>query len=190
MLTYGYLLNDKSRYLQDAQSKPKQRQSIITKINNKVDFEMVDKKVKVFLSYTHVDEEFKNKLDVHFAPLKRNNKVETWNDRKLVPGTLFDTEIKKHLCEDDVIILLISADFINSDYCYEIEMKKAFERMQNNDAIVIPIILRPCLWQETPLADIQVLPKDGTPISKYEDSDDAYYEIVKSINNRIEEFLE
>lgn len=188
LLTYAYHINDKSRYLQDAQPKQKQRQSIITKINKKVDVEMVDKKIKVFLSYSHMDEEFKNKLDVHFAPLKRNNKVETWNDRKLIPGTLFDDEIKRHLNEDEIIILLISADFLNSDYCYEIEMTKALERMKNSDAIVIPIILRPCLWQETPLKDIQALPKDGTPISKYPDADDAYLEIVKNINNIIESF--
>ncbi len=188
LLRYAYHINDKSNYLQDMQSKPRQRQSIITKISEKDDFEMVDNKVKVFLSYSHVDEEFKNKLDVHLAPLKRNNKVETWNDRKLLPGALFDDEIKNHLNEDEIIILLISADFINSDYCYEIEMMKALERMKNSDAIVIPIILRPCLWQETPLKDVQALPKDGTPISKYADTDDAYLEIVKSINDIIDNF--
>ena len=188
-LTYAYHINDKSVYFQNVQSRQKQRQSIITKIRKKVDFEMVDKKVKVFLSYSHVDEEFKNKLDIYFAPLKRNNKVETWNDRKIVPGTLFDDEIKRHLNEDEIIILLISADFINSDYCYEIEMTKALERMRNSDAIVIPIILRPCLWQETPLKDIQALPKDGTPISKYTDADDAYLEIVKSIPQSVKLIL-
>lgn len=188
LLIYSYVINDKSRYLQNIRPMPKQRQSIITKINKRNDFEMADKKVRVFLSYSHVDEEFKNKLDIHFAPLKRSNKIETWNDRKLVPGTLFDDEIRKHLCEDEIIILLISADFINSDYCYEIEMMKALERMKNSDAIVIPIILRPCLWKETPLKDIQALPKNGTPISKYPDADDAYLEIVQSVNNIVESF--
>ena len=163
LLTYAYHINERSRYLQGVQSKPKQRQSIITKMSKKVELEKVDKKVKVFLSYSHVDEEFKNKLDVHFAPLR-------------------------HLNEDEIIILLISADFINSDYCYEIEMQRALERMKNSDAIVIPIILRPCLWQETPLKDIQALPKDGTPVSKYSDADDAYLEIVKNVNNIIENF--
>lgn len=188
LLIYSYVINDKSRYLQNIRPMPKQRQSIITKINKRNDFEMADKKVRVFLSYSHVDEEFKNKLDIHFAPLKRSNKIETWNDRKLVPGTLFDDEIRKHLCEDEIIILLISADFISSDYCYEIEMMKALERMKNSDAIVIPIILRPCLWKETPLKDIQALPKNGTPISKYPDADDAYLEIVQSVNNIVESF--
>lgn len=188
LLIYSYVINDKSRYLQNIRPMAKQRQSIITKINKRNDFEMADKKVRVFLSYSHVDEEFKNKLDIHFAPLKRSNKIETWNDRKLVPGTLFDDEIRKHLCEDEIIILLISADFINSDYCYEIEMMKALERMKNSDTIVIPIILRPCLWKETPLKDIQALPKNGTPISKYPDADDAYLEIVQSVNNIIESF--
>ena len=118
--------------------------------------------------------------------MKRSNKISTWNDRKLVAGTKFDDEIKKHLNEDDIIILLVSADFINSDYCYEIEMSKALERMEKGEAVVIPIILRPCLWYETPLKDIQALPMDAVPVSKYSDEDDALFEVVQAINKLIE----
>ncbi len=143
-------------------------------------------KVKVFLSYCHTDEEYKDKLNAHLAPLKRNNKIEAWNDRKLVAGSFFDAEIKRHLNEDDIIILLISADFINSDYCYEIEMQRALERMKNKDAILLAVIIRPCLWQETPLKDIQVLPKDGTPISTYANEDEGYLYVVKSIKEIID----
>ena len=99
-----------------------------------------------------------------------------------------DEEIKQHLKEDDIIVLLISADFINSDYCYEKEMKTAFERMEKKEAVVVPVIVRPCYWKTTPLGDIQALPKDGKPISKYQDEDDAYVEIVESISNIIDDF--
>ena len=189
LLKYYYLLNENSQYLNEFQKEEKPRLSIVSKLNVREDKAMNNKKVKVFLSYSHADEEFKKNLDIHFAPLRRNEKkVETWNDRKLIPGTKFDEEIKKHLNEDDIIILLISADFIESDYCYNVEMKTALERMENSEAVVIPVIVRPCLWKETPLGCIQALPKDGNPISKYQDSDDAYLEIVESVSNIIENF--
>lgn len=191
LLKYYYLLNENSQYFNKFRKEEKPRLSIISKLNIRENKGMNDKKVKVFLSYSHADEEFKEKLDIHFAPLKRNEeKVETWNDRKLIPGTQFDEEIKKHLNEDDIIILLISADFINSDYCYEVEMKTALERMENSEAVVIPVIVRPCLWKKTPLGSIQALPKDGNPISKYQDSDDAYVEIVESVSNIIDSLID
>nr|WP_275955362.1 toll/interleukin-1 receptor domain-containing protein [Mediterraneibacter glycyrrhizinilyticus] len=148
----------------------------------------MEKKVKVFLSYCHVDEMYKEELDKHFAPLKRSNKVETWNDRELKAGTKFDDNIKSHLNQDDIIILLISSDFFASDYCYNIEMQRAIERANRRECILIPIIVRPCLWTETPIKDILALPKDGKPISKYEDKDEAYLEIVTAVSDMIDSF--
>lgn len=129
-------------------------------------------------------------LDKHFAALKRSDKVETWNDRRLVPGCKLDEDIKKHLGEDDIIILLISSDFIVSDYCYNIEMCKAIERVENRECIVIPIIVRPCLWTETPLKDILALPEDGKPISQFADCDEAYLEVVSAVNKMLNSFEE
>lgn len=186
---YSYLLNKNSQYFSEFSKKDKPKLSIVSKMGIREDIEMDNKRVKVFLSYSHVDEKFKEKLDIHLAPLKRSNKkLEVWQDRELKAGTKFDEEIKKHLKEDDIIILLISADFINSDYCYEVEMKTAFERMEKKEAVVVPVIVRPCYWKKTPLGDIQALPKDGNPISKYQDEDDAYVEIVESISNIIDNF--
>lgn len=188
LLMYSYIINEDNRYLKSLSSKTVQKLRPFKLVEQKDNFNMNDNKLSVFLSYSHKDETFKNELDIHLAPLKRNNKIKTWNDRELTAGSKFDDEIKKHLNESQIIILLISADFISSDYCYEIEMGKALERMERNDAIVIPIILRPCLWTDTPLKDIQALPKDGKAISTYDNKDNAYLEIVQGIKKAIERY--
>ena len=139
------------------------------------------KKKNVFLSYSHKDETFKEQLDIHFSALKRSDRIATWNDRKMLPGAILDEEIKKQLRNADIVILLISADFIASNYCYEIEMQEAIERAKKNECIMIPVILRPCAWADTPLGDFLALPKDGKAIAKYELADDAYLEVVSGV---------
>ena len=91
------------------------------------------RKVKVFFSYAHADETYKNELNKHLSPLKRSEKIEAWNDEELLPGSSFDDEIKQKLEQSDIIILLISSDFINSDYCYEIEMQNAMTRAERDE---------------------------------------------------------
>jgi len=188
LIRYFYKINEQCKLLKENDNQTKPRKSLISRIDERNDSITMKNKVKVFLSYTHTDEKYKNKLNVHFAPLKRCNKVETWNDRELIAGTKFDAEIKKHLNEDEIIILLISADFIASDYCYDIEMKRALEREKNGECTVIPIILRDCLWQITPLKDLLALPKDGKPISTFVNEDEAYLQIVKAVNDIIDNF--
>lgn len=186
LLHYYYMLNQNCKAFNIGTKEDKPRRGLFAVAQKKLgEQEAMNKKVKVFLSYSHVDEKYKEELDKHFAALKRSDKVETWNDRKLLPGCKLDDDIKKHLGEDDIIILLISSDFIASDYCYNIEMCKAIERSQNQECIVIPIIVRPCLWTETPLKDILALPKDGKPISQYADSDEAYLEVVSAVNKML-----
>lgn len=185
LLHYYYKLNSKSHFFENYKKEQHPRKVLFHMTKNISDGMEVEKKLRVFLSYSHADEIYKEDLDKHFAALKRSNKVETWNDRMLSPGTKFDDDIKRHLNQDDIIILLISADFIASDYCYNIEMQRAIERANKVDCILIPIIVRPCLWKATPIKDILVLPKDGTPISQYTDKDEAYLEIVSAINDMI-----
>lgn len=186
---YYYKLNQKSKIFNDAGKENKPRTGLFTVVKKKLgEPEFMDQKVKVFLSYAHADEKYKEELDKHFAALKRSEKVETWNDRKLQAGCRLDEDIKRHLNEDHIIILLISSDFIASDYCYNIEMKRAIERNERGECMVIPIIIRPCLWMETPLKNILALPKDGKPVSKYTDSDEAYLEIVSAVNDLLHNF--
>lgn len=147
---------------------------------------MSDKTLNVFMSYSHVDEKFKEKLDVHLSPLKRNKKIRSWNDRELFAGAMMDEEIREHLENDDIIILLISADFIDSDYCYSIEMERAIERCKMGQCKIVPVILRPCLWKETPLKKILCVPKDGRAVSLHENEDSAYLEVATALNRIIE----
>lgn len=132
-----------------------------------------DRPLKVFISYSHQDEKIKDELLKHLAPLKRNGLISEWHDRLLQPGANWKNEISKNLVESDIVILLISIDFINSDYCYESEMEQAI--LRNNEGLcrVVPVLARPCLWNETPFSKIQALPKDAKPISIWDSQDEA-----------------
>jgi len=137
--------------------------------------------LSVFISYAHEDEEIKIQLSKHLSALEHQGLVTTWHDRKIVAGTEWKSEIDNNLNKADMILLLISSDFIHSRFCYDIEMKEALERHKKNDAIVIPIIVRSVHWSNTPFAKLQVLPTDGKPINEWENKDRAYMEITESI---------
>lgn len=143
------------------------------------------KRIKVFLSYSHADEQYKQELDKHLAVQKRNGVIETWNDRKLVAGTYIHEQIDEKLVEADLIILLVSADFFASDYCYEKEMKKALELNKIGKNIIIPVIVRECDWLDSPLEKLVALPTDGNAISTWEDKDKAYMNVVNGIKDAI-----
>lgn len=141
--------------------------------------------LKVFISYSHKDEVFKETLDEHLALLKRNYVIETWNDRKLIAGQDWGNEISENLLSSDIIIFLVSSSFISSDYCFSIEMKKALELHKTQEAIVVPIIIRSCDWQSSDFGSIQGLPKDAIPISRWDDQDDGWLNAVNGIKELI-----
>lgn len=141
----------------------------------------MDRKIKLFLSYSHEDEEMKMQLDKNLVMLKRSGKIEVWQDRMLMGGEVWDAAIARELAAADIILLLISADFNNSQYIWDKELKIALERHQRNEARVIPIILRTCEWSEMPYAGLQALPTGGKPISSFADRDVAYTDVAKGI---------
>ncbi|MBL0286754.1 MAG: toll/interleukin-1 receptor domain-containing protein [Bacteroidetes bacterium] len=116
-------------------------------------------KITIFISYSHEDESYKDKLEKHLSILKRNNIIETWHDRKIIPGEEWDKKIKEELESAQIILLLVSVDFLSSNYCYDIEIKRAVERHEKGEAVLIPIMLRKCDWNETSFSKIQALPK-------------------------------
>lgn len=138
---------------------------------------------KVFFSYSHADEALRDELEKHLSILKRQGVIETWHDRRIIPGAEFESTISTHLEEADIIILLISSDFLASDYCYDIEMKIAMERHECGDAVVIPVILHPSDWHETPFGKLLAATKDGKPVIKFPTLDDAFLEVVGAIKN-------
>ncbi len=143
--------------------------------------------LKLFVSYSHKDEILKEDLETHLSLLKRQNLVDYWSDRKILPGDNWEIKINNELEKADVILLLISSDFIASDYCYNNEVKKAVEMHNNGSKTVVPIILRDCDWQDTPFGKIQGLPKDAKPVlSKFwHNKDEAFLDIAKKIKEII-----
>ena len=108
--------------------------------------EKKQKGITIFCCYAHEDEGLLNKLKGHLSPLRHLGLITVWYDRNISPGAVWEKEIKQHLNEAQIILLLISPDFMDSQYCYDVEMQHALERHENGEATVIPVILRPTYW--------------------------------------------
>src|SRR6266581_1755103 len=143
--------------------------------------------VEVFCSYARKDEIWLRKLETHLSLLKRQGLISLWHDRLISPGTDWTTEIDTRLETASVNLLLISADFLASDYCYGIEMQRALESHQANEARVIPILLRPLDWNNAPFAHLQVLPTDAKPITTWRNRDAAFTDVAAGIRRVIED---
>jgi len=137
--------------------------------------------IRIFLSYAHADEKYRVELDKHLKVLKRRGLIDSWNDRCLMPGDEWGTVIDDNLRSADIVLLLVSVDFINSEYCFELEMGEALARHERGECIVIPIILRPCLWQDLPFGKLQAGTRDGKPVEKYPSLDDAFLEVTQGL---------
>lgn len=144
------------------------------------------KALKLFISYSHADEKLKSELVKHLIPLKRLHLLETWHDRKLVAGDDWERTISSHLETADIILLLVSIDFINSPYCYDIEMERAMERHDQQAAVVVPVILRNCLWQHAPFARLQAVPTGAKAACSWTSLDDAFAEVAERIRETAE----
>lgn len=150
---------------------------------------MQEKSVKVFFSYSHKDEPYRESLETHLSILKRKNLISEWHDRKIIPGQDWSARIDEELRKSDLIILLVSSDFIASDYCYENEMRTAIELHETKQAIVLPVIIRPCKWMEAPFASIQALPKEAEAISTWDNEDQAWLDVANGIHKAIVDLL-
>jgi hypothetical protein len=140
---------------------------------------------KVFFSYSHKDEELRNRLEVALKMLQRQGLIEAWHDRRIVAGDEFNGEISQYLEEADIVLLLVSPDFLASDYCYDVEMGRAMERHHAGDARVIPVILRRCDWHHAPFSKLMATPPDGKPIRSYPDLDDAFQDVAEAIRKAV-----
>jgi TIR domain len=136
---------------------------------------------RVFISYSHKDAALRDRLETHLAMLKRQGAIEAWNDRRLIAGDEFNGRISEELERADVILLLVSPDFLASDYCYDVEMARAMERHEARKARVIPIVLRPCDWHSAPFGKLVAAPTDGKPIVSWPDLNAAFLDVVQKI---------
>lgn len=143
--------------------------------------------IKLFFSYSHADEQLRDTLEKHLSALKRQGLIDTWHDRRILAGDELDHKIAQSLEEADIILLLVSADFLASAYCYDVEMQRAVERHNAGEARVIPVILRPCDWHDAPFGKLLAAPKDGHPVTSWPDLDEAFLDVVRSIKAAIRE---
>jgi class 3 adenylate cyclase len=143
--------------------------------------------IELFLSYAHTDEELTNKLITHLSGLQRQGMITTWYDRKITAGQVWGAEIDAHLESSRVILFLVSAAFVSSNYCNGIEVTRAMERHESKEAIVIPIWLRPVDCQGTPFAKLQGLPANARPVTTWSQQDMAFLNIANGIRSALNE---
>jgi tetratricopeptide (TPR) repeat protein len=144
--------------------------------------------VELFYSYAHEDGKLREKLDNHLSLMERQGLIKEWHDRDISAGDDWATEIDENLDSARLILLLVSDDFMASDYCYSVEMERALERHERGEARVIPVILRPVDWESSPFGKLQALPKDGKPVVEWRPRDRAFKDIAQGIRKIIKEF--
>jgi hypothetical protein len=139
------------------------------------------KAVRVFYSYSHKDDKAREKLASHLVLLKRTGLIADWSDRLIDAGHDWQAKINQELEGADLILLLVSENFIASDFCWGKEMKRALERHDSGSAYVIPIILTPLFWQPAPFGKLQALPKDGKAIALWSPRNSGWKNVVEGI---------
>lgn len=143
--------------------------------------------ITIFFSYSHRDETMRDELEVHLAVLQRQGIIAAWHDRRIGAGKDFSGAISDRLDSSDIVLLLVSPYFLASDYCCDVEMSRAMERHDQGLARVVPVILEPCDWHETPFGKLLAVPKDGKPISKFANMHDGLLDVAQAIRQAAQE---
>lgn len=141
----------------------------------------------LFFSYSHKDEELRNELEVHLSMLKRQGLLRAWHDRRIGAGNDIHENISSELEEANIILLLVSANFLASDYCYDKETARALEKDSEGSARVMPVILHPCDWHNAPFGNLRATPLDGKPVSMFANRDEALTQVAQDIRTAVEE---
>jgi predicted ATPase len=143
--------------------------------------------VEVFFSYSHRDEKLRDELEKHLSILKRQGVIAGWHDRKIGAGGEWARAIDDALGSASLILLLVSADFLASDYCYDVEMTRAMERHESGEARVIPILLHDCDWSAAPFGKLQALPTDAHPVTgrRWKNRAEAFADIARGIREAV-----
>ena len=145
-----------------------------------------DSKVKIFISYSSKDTELMNDLLTQLKVLTISDKqMEIWEDGLLEPGLQWDDEIKNKLHAAHIVLMLISAHFLTTEYIWNIEVQNTLSRQEKGEVSALPVILSPCAWVQTPLAQFQALPRKGRPVTDFADRNTALLEVVNGVQRVI-----
>ncbi len=151
----------------------------------------VQKPLKVFISYSHKDKRLKDKLITHLNSLIRQKYICLWYDNMILPGKEINEEIMKALHSSQIVLLLLSADYLSSNYCYQEEMQEAMKLRREKNLVVIPIILREVDLKGTPVDNLSSLPEDRKAVTQYRNEDTAFKNIADGVRSAVEKwFLE
>lgn len=143
--------------------------------------------LEIFFSYAHEDEDLMNNVRRQLVVFERNERILKWHDRMIQAGAEWRGDIDDRLRRASIILLFMSPHFIESKYCYEVEGLAALERHAAGDARIIPVVLRPCSWTQTPFGDFQALPRDGRPVSRWDDLDEACLNVANGVMAVVDE---
>ncbi|MEQ8472495.1 MAG: toll/interleukin-1 receptor domain-containing protein [Marinoscillum sp.] len=139
--------------------------------------------MKAIISYSHADEAVLDRLHKHLAQIKRDGLLDSWTDQEISAGGVIDDEVNNALSEAELFIAIISADYIASNYCYEIEFQEALKQQERGAVIIVPVIARPCDWHSTPFKKFRALPKDGKAITDWANTDTALLDVTQNLRN-------
>jgi TIR domain len=141
--------------------------------------------LEVFCCYAREDQAMLEHLKKHLAPLQRQGQITIWSDTNIDAGVEWERELHQHLERADIILLMISPDFMSSDYCYSTEMGRAIQRHNQGSVRVIPVLLRSTFWQNAPFAKLQMVPTNAEPVTNWPDRDKAFHNITEQISQVI-----
>jgi len=150
----------------------------------------MDTVVDIFIAYSHDDRPYKDELKKFLRPLLNAGQVSVWDDYDIEAGKDWEAEIKKKLYSADIILLLVSPDSLASDYFYGKEVATSLERHERGEAVVVPVILRPCLWERTPISKLEALPAKAKPVIQWPSRDEAFTDVAQTLAEITERLLE
>lgn len=145
--------------------------------------------IKIFCSYAPQDTQYLKVLLKHLVPLQYEGVIDVWSALDIRPGTEWRREMRRYLEEAQIILLLVSPDFLNSENCYSEEMQRALDRHAYGEAKVIPIILKPVMWEYAPFGKLKALPRNASYVTQSKNLEDAMYEVAKEIQKDVEVYL-
>jgi hypothetical protein len=142
--------------------------------------------MNAFISYSHDDADMLTLLHKHLAQLQRDGLINTWTDRDILAGGNLDDSISKSLSNSKIFIALLSPGYIASNYCYDKEFLRAIQLQEEAELVIVPVIVEPCDWLNTPLSKFKALPKDGKSISTWENKNTAFVDVIQKLRQLIE----
>jgi Tfp pilus assembly protein PilF len=143
----------------------------------------VSEPLELFISYAHEDDALREELVKHLTQLRNDGLIKEWHDRRLTGGTEWEGQIDEHLKSAHIIVLLVSKNFLASQYCYDVELKRALERHGRGEARVVPVVLTPCDWRSAPFGKLNALPRDGKPVVDWPTRDHGFLNVAEGLRS-------